>query len=277
MASPRELSTEEILEIIQQVADEVIRPRFRALATHEIAEKAPGDLVTVADRESEVRLTDILGRAYPDAVIIGEEATAEDPRLPGRLLGAAHGFTIDPVDGTKNFVHGKKDYAVMVGEVRDGRTVRSWIWQPEHQQAYVAVRGEGVTRNGVLLSRGAPGEDPTGWVGHSARTVVRQRPADAALGRITMSALCCGIDYPRMTTGETDFLVYGRPRPWDHVPGILMVEELGGSALLTNGSEYVPGVDGFGLVVGATPYVTAAVRTALGSRLGTRPTPTQAE
>lgn len=273
----RELSTDQVLEIIRHVADEVIRPRFRALATEEVFEKGPGDLVTVADRESEIRLTEILGHAYPHAVIIGEEATAANPALPEMLLGAAHGFTIDPVDGTKNFVNGKEDYAVMVGEVRDGRTVRAWIWQPEYGSAYVAERGAGVTHNGVQLRRRATSTDPTKWTGHSARTVVRQRPADAALGRITLSALCCGIDYPRMATGETDFLVYGRPRAWDHVPGILMVEELGGSALLTDGSPYVPGVDGFGMVVGATPQITTAVHAALGERLGTYPTPTQPE
>lgn len=273
----RELTTDQVLEIIQQVAEEVIRPRFRALSSDQIDEKAPGDLVTVADRESETALTEILGRAYPDAVIIGEEATAANPALPDMLLGAEHGFTIDPVDGTKNFVHGKEDYAVMVGEVRQGRTTRAWIWQPEYGRAYVAERGAGVTVNGTPLTRRPPAADPASWVGHSARVVVRQRPADAALGQITLSALCCGVDYPRMAVGETDFLVYGRPRPWDHVPGILMVEEQGGSALLTDGSAYVPGVDGFGMVVGATPEVTASVRTALGKRLGTVPTATQAE
>lgn len=277
MVAPRELSTDQVLEIIQQVADEVIRPRFRALTSDEIAEKGPGDLVTVADRESEVRLTEILSRAYPDALIIGEEATAANPGLPPHLLGAEHGFTIDPVDGTKNFVNGKEDYAVMVGEVRHGRTVRAWIWQPEYATAYVAVRGEGVTRNAEQITRPAPAADPADWRGRSARVVIRQREADAALPRISLSALCCGVDYPRMVTGQTDFLVYGRPRPWDHVPGILMVEELGGTALLTDGSTYLPGMDGFGMVVGASAALATSVRTALGPRLGTRPTPTQAE
>lgn len=275
--APRELSTAQVLEIIRTVADEVIRPRFRALTGDEIHEKGPGDLVTVADRESEIRLTEILGEAYPKALIVGEEATVTNPGLPGMLLGAEHGFTIDPVDGTKNFVHGRTDYAVMVGEVRDGRTVRAWIWQPEYGAAWVAERGGGVTHNGSRVNRPAPAADPTAWVGHSARIVVKERRADAALGRITTSALCCGVDYPRMAAGQTDFLVYGRPRPWDHVPGMLMVEELGGSAVLSDGSAYVPGLDGFGMVVGATPQVTAAVRDALGGRLATRPTPIQPE
>ncbi len=277
MANPRALSTQQILEIIQEVADEVIRPRFRALTPDEIAEKGPGDLVTIADRESEARLTDILAHAYPDALIVGEETTATHPDLPGRLLGADHGFTIDPVDGTKNFVRGVPDYAVMVGEVIGGETVRAWIWQPEYGQSFVAERGAGVEHNGAPATRPAPAQDSDHWRGHSARIGIRDRPADEVLGPITPSALCCGVDYPRMVTGESDFLVYGRPRPWDHVPGILMVTELGGAAEMSGGETFRPGMDGFGLVVGARPDLTDTVRVALGTRLATPPTPTQPE
>ena len=60
-----------------------------------------------------------------------------------RFLAADHAFTVDPVDGTKNFVNGSKDHAVMVAEVRGGEVVRGWIWQPQHETAYVAERGAG--------------------------------------------------------------------------------------------------------------------------------------
>ena len=63
-----------MLALLQDVAAEVIDPRFRDLADEEIAEKNPGDLVTIADREAEVRITEALTRAYPDAVVLGEEA-----------------------------------------------------------------------------------------------------------------------------------------------------------------------------------------------------------
>lgn len=273
----RELSTDKVLEIIQEVADEVIRPRFRSLDSDEIAEKGPGDLVTIADRESEERLTAILSGAYPDALIVGEEATASDPAIPHRLLGASHGWTIDPVDGTKNFVHGKRDYGVMVSEVIDGAAARAWIWQPEHQQAYVAERGAGVRHNGQPVTRRAPAPDSATWRGNSAREVIRSRPGDEVLAPIRPSALACAVDYPGMLVGDTDFLVYGRPRPWDHVPGILLVSELGGTAMMADGTPFEPGMDGFGLLVGISPQVTTTVREALGERLATRPSRHHAE
>ena len=78
MADVVTLSTEAVLELLQSVAAEVITPRFRSLSNAQIDEKKPGDLVTVADHEAEELITRALLDAYPEAVVLGEEAT------PGR-------------------------------------------------------------------------------------------------------------------------------------------------------------------------------------------------
>ena len=90
--------------------------------------------------------------------MLGEEATSRDPGLLDRFRAADHAFTIDPVDGTKNFVRGSPDHAVMVAEIRGGETVRSWIWQPQHRVAYVAERGGGAWRDGQRLTRPPVGD-----------------------------------------------------------------------------------------------------------------------
>ena len=69
-------------------------------ADGEVIEKNPGDLVTVADREAEVLITQALTASYPKAVVLGEEAFAADPGLMDSWLAAEHTFTVDPVDGT---------------------------------------------------------------------------------------------------------------------------------------------------------------------------------
>ena len=122
------VETDDVLTLLKEVAEEVINPRFRSLASAEIAEKNPGDLVTIADRESEELITAALQRAYPSALVLGEEAFAGDASLLDRFNAADHAFTVDPVDGTKNFVHGSVDHAVMVAELLSGEVVRSWIW-----------------------------------------------------------------------------------------------------------------------------------------------------
>ena len=147
------VDTQQVLELMKSVAAEVITPRFRSLADGEVMEKNPGDLVTIADQESEAILTRELSAAFPGAFILGEELTSIDPTTLDRYVAAEHAFTVDPVDGTKNFVHGSPDHAVMVSEVLRGETVRAWIWQPEHEVAWVAEKGGGVYRNGERIVR----------------------------------------------------------------------------------------------------------------------------
>ena len=233
------MQTDDVLKLLQDVAEEVIKPRFRALAAEEIAEKNPGDLVTVADREAEVRITEALLRAYPDALVLGEEASADDPGLMGRFHSAEHAFTVDPVDGTKNFVHGSPDHAVMVAELQGGEVVRSWIWQPQHEIAYVAERGAGAWENGRRLVRPPLGDDLRGVT--SRRTWVGR--AVGALRALDLTWVCCGVDYPKLVEGAADYALYRRAKPWDHAPGSLLLTEAGGFVGTFDGSPYRPRLD----------------------------------
>lgn len=236
------MDTDAVLALLQNVAAQVVTPRFRSLAEHQIDEKNPGDLVTVADREAEELLTRALHAAYPGCVVIGEEAVSADATVLDAIEGAEHLFTVDPVDGTKNFVNGSKDHAVMVAEVRRGITTRSWIWQPEHELAYVAERGAGATRNGELLPRrertaALPARELRGA---TSRWALRGE-SFGGLPPLVGSWVCCGVDYPMLAQGEVDFLLYAHKggHPWDHAPGALLLEETGGRVVaLADGRDY---------------------------------------
>ena len=229
------LSTEAVLTLLQDVAAELVTPRFRALADHHVSEKSPGSLVTIADHEAEVAITAALLAAYPDAVVLGEEAYEADPDLLEDYAAAEHAFTVDPVDGTRNFVHGSADHAVMVAEVIGGCTTRAWIWQPEHRTAWTAERGGGAFRDGERQRRG-PVPSAGDAVGSSSLRSLQGR----LRGRVRPSWFCCGVDYPRLVEGRTDFLVYKKSFPWDHAPGSLIVTESGGRVGYPDGSDYDP-------------------------------------
>ena len=230
------METDDVLTMLQQVAEQVINPRFRDLAAGEVMEKNPGDLVTVADHEAEVLITEALQRAYPEAFILGEEATAADATSLDRFRAAEHAFTVDPVDGTKNFVAGSPDHAVMVAELRGGDTVRSWIWQPQHEVAYVAERGAGAWRDGVRLTRPPVPDAPRGvtsrrsWLG---RTLDGLKPLE-------LTWVCCGVDYPHLVQGAADYVLYWHPMAWDHAPGALLLTESGGFLGTLDGLPYSP-------------------------------------
>ena len=246
------MNTQEILQLLQDVAEEVINPRFRTLTDDQVTEKNPGDLVTVADHEAEVRITEVLARAYPGALVLGEEANESDDSLLDRFRAADHAFTVDPVDGTKNFVSGSRDHAVMVAELRGGEVVRSWIWQPQHGTAYVAERGLGAWRNGERLVRPPVGELLRGvtsrrrWIG---------RALDG-LPPLELTWICCGVDYPKVVEGGADYVLYTGTKPWDHAPGSLILEESGAFLGTFEGDPYRPQTDPPAGLVGAADRAT---------------------
>lgn len=215
----------------------MIRPRFLALGSDDIDQKAPGDYVTVADREAEQLLSAELLARNPGCLIVGEEASFTDPKLRAGLDAAELAYTIDPVDGTANFVNGSKRYAVMIAETRRGEVTRAWIWQPETGRAYVAERGGGVRCNDRVLTR-RPGHHPP--IGGGARSSVREYDLGADFAEIVPSNNCAGFDYPQLLAGEVDFFVYRKPMPWDHLPGMLMLNELDGVVLAADGQAYGP-------------------------------------
>lgn len=250
-----------MLELLKEVAAEVITPRFRSLDSGEVSEKNPGDLVTIADHESEVLITRALQAAYPQALVLGEEAVAADPSLMTAFTEADHGFTVDPVDGTKNFVNGSPDHAVMVAEVRAGAVTRGWIWQPQHEVAYVAEAGAGAERNGARLVCG----DAEGSPYRTARWAWRGQEL-AGLGTLEMTWACCGVDYPRLIAGDAAALLYNRSMPWDHLPGGLILTEAGGRIGRADGAPWQPRALSGGLVAAGTPERFTAVVDALAAR-----------
>lgn len=247
--------TNDVSTMLREVAEEHIRPRFRALAEDEIIEKRPDDLVTIADREAERAIAERLQAADPRALIVGEEATFADPSILAGLPTAERAWLIDPVDGTRNFVNGHDHYAVMVAELRAGMPVRSWILHPEQGEMYVAERGAGVWKDGVRLKpieRKAPFDGAASrsrYLGKQGRDVKPIWPA----------AWCCGFDYTHILEGRTDFTIYRHAKPWDHIPGQLMLHEVGGIVYDADKVRYRVGAQPDGLVAVANEEVARAV------------------
>lgn len=252
------------MNLLQDVAEAVIEPRFRALVAGEVMEKKPGDLVTIADREAEVEITKALAAAYPDALMIGEEAVSADWAKLDALGEADHWFTIDPVDGTRNFVHGSVDYAVMVAEVRRTEVVRGWIWQPEYKLGYVAERGAG-TWCGDRRVQAAERNDAEPRGRTSRRSLIGTRVG--GLPPLELTWVSCGIDYPKLAENACDYLLYSGALPWDHAAGSLLVAEADGVTTYDDGKPYDPTTTRSPLIVAGSAGVSRTVLDVLGPSL----------
>jgi len=234
-------------ELMKEVAEREILPRWKHLATGEIISKAtptdPGDLVTVADREAEVFLTARLPALVPGSVVVGEEAVAQTPSVLDALQESAPVWLVDPIDGTKNFAAGSGPFGVMIALVQRGELLLSGIYLPLEQDLYLAERGAGATRNGQRFrARPTSSAVLTGTVykrlmPDAVRAALNERPESVVFAD---SPQCAASEYTAIARGERDFALYYRLHPWDHAPGVLILSEAGGVAEHPAGGHYSP-------------------------------------
>jgi histidinol-phosphatase len=103
--------------------------------------KDDGSPVTLADREAERVIRDLLSARFPDDGFVGEEQGEEHGRSGRRWI-------VDPIDGTRSFVHGVPLYGVMVALEEDGRPVLGVLHFPALNETVAAARGAGCRWNG---------------------------------------------------------------------------------------------------------------------------------
>jgi len=249
--------TGEVHALMSRVANKVVLPHYQSLAAHQIVEKSPGDLVTIADQESERMLAEGLAGILPEATIVGEEACHTDPSLTDRL-GDTLCWIIDPIDGTRNFAEGKPPFGLMIALAENGETKAGWIYDPLSQRLCHAALGQGAFVNGERISARPTGESPP--VAAISMIFMNQQQREhvktnlAPHYRLTDIPFCAAEQYPRLALGVNDVSVFERTLAWDHAAGALWLNEAGGRCARPDGSPYrVDEWDRKGMIAAASP------------------------
>ncbi|WP_225827552.1 inositol monophosphatase family protein [Streptomyces naphthomycinicus] len=234
----------DVEEAVRKAAEAEILPRFRSLAAHEVDQKSgPHDLVTDADRLAELRLTEHLGALLPGSVVVGEEAVHANPAVYEALQGDAPVWIVDPVDGTRQFVHGDDGFCTLVALAQRGVVIASWTYAAARGQFATAVRGQGAFLDGERLFAGppAPGRDLAVATSHPDYTTDEQKRALRALWTDGLAPRPCGsagLEYLAVARGESDAVAFSWEAAWDHAAGLLLVEEAGGTHLTLAGEPF---------------------------------------
>jgi len=97
--------------------------------------------VTIADREAEMAIRDILAKALPEAGIYGEEYGADDTSRDYLWL-------VDPLDGTKSFVRRTPFFSTQIALMHRGELVLGVSSAPVYGERMWAVRGRGAWLDG---------------------------------------------------------------------------------------------------------------------------------
>lgn len=111
-----------------------------------------GGPVTDADLAVNARLEALLRGARPDYGWLSEES----PPDPGRMA-ATRTFVIDPIDGTRAYIDGARDWSHSLAVVEAGETVAACVYLPERDLLYAASKGGGATRNGEAIAPSGAG------------------------------------------------------------------------------------------------------------------------
>lgn len=137
-----EPSLREILAFATDAAWQAGRMTLQYFQTGVAVErKADDSPVTVADRGAELRLREMIQARFPDDPILGEEHGETDGSSGRRWI-------VDPIDGTKSFVHGVPLYGVMIGVEIDGAPTVGVVNMPALNEMVCAAKGLGCTWNG---------------------------------------------------------------------------------------------------------------------------------
>lgn len=234
----------DVEEAVRQAAAAEILPRFRRLAAHEVDRKSgPHDLVTDADRLAERRLTKDLGALLPGSLVVGEEAVHADPASYEAIQGDTPVWIVDPVDGTRQFVHGDDGFCTLVALAHRGVLLASWTYAPARDQFATALRGRGAFLDGRRLFAGPPepGRDLAVATSHPDFTTDTQKRALRALWTDGLAPRPCGsagLEYLAVARGELDAVAFSWEAAWDHAAGLLLVEEAGGAHLTLTGEPF---------------------------------------
>ncbi|MDV3457842.1 inositol monophosphatase [Sphingomonas sp. HF-S4] len=248
---------EEVSALMRAVAADVVLPRYRTLAAGEVMTKSAGEVVTVVDREAELRLHDGLAALGLGARILGEEAAEADPALLDDV-GKGLVWLIDPLDGTANFASGRGPFGMMIALVDNGSPVAGWMLDPLTDRLCHAARGMGARCNGMLVRARATGSArPRAALGTHFLTADRRARVHARADQhldVVPVPRCAAESYPRLVFGQDDVALFQRILPWDHAAGALFVTEAGGKATHWDGTPWRVGGPGIGVLAAASPW-----------------------
>lgn len=180
--------------------------------------------VTEADLAVNAILTEKLRKARPDYGWLSEETEDTTERL-----SATHVFIVDPIDGTRAFIQGAKDWSHSLAIARDGQITAAAVYLPCRDQMFAAALGKGATLNGTPIKVSNTSD-------LNGATVLGAKPNFAdeywtdgtpPVERHFRSSLAYRLAL--VAQGRFDAMVTLRPAwEWDIAAGDLIVTEAGG-------------------------------------------------
>jgi myo-inositol-1(or 4)-monophosphatase len=217
-------------EDIARIAGRSALAFYGERATLAVIDKGVQDRVTEADRTIETEIRDFLTDRFPDDGFLGEEAGASHDALASKT-GI---WVVDPIDGTDCFVFGIPCWCISIAWVFEQRIIIGVVYDPIHDEMFVAAEGRGTTLNGQRISVADTTDAKSGLVGIGYSSRVSPDDLMRALRRLTdidgMFHRCGSGALSLAWVAAGRLIGYFEPHmnSWDCLAGLLLVREAGG-------------------------------------------------
>ena len=237
------------IEITAEAAKVAMR-HFRQVSRVET--KADDSPVTVADRETERRIRNLLSARFPGEPVFGEEM--------GRSGNDSRTWIIDPIDGTRSFIAGLPLFGMLLGFHDPGGTPVGAIRMPALGEVYAGAAGLGAWRNGepISASRCTALSQARLFINEGDKLALREPEVFGTLVRSAglrrMGADCYG--HALVAAGTVDAVVDFDLQPYDYLPVAAVVQAAGGIMTDWQGKPLTLDSDGRTLTA-ATPELHA--------------------
>ncbi|MFQ3598471.1 MAG: histidinol-phosphatase [Chloroherpetonaceae bacterium] len=203
--------------------------RQRSLKVETKRDKSP---VTEADKQAEKLIRTRLMKAFPKDGFLGEES-GEKPSKSGRR------WVIDPIDGTKSFIHGVPLYGNMIGLEAGGEVVVGVVNFPALNQIFYAEQGCGAFCNFQRLSVSSVKKFDDALLCATSEDYIfgaSNSPLDNLRGKTNLFRTwgdCYG--HCLVASGNADLMIDPKMNPWDIAALLPIVTEAGGMCFDYNG------------------------------------------
>ncbi len=182
--------------------------------------------VTKADIEAEKIIRKIISSKFPSHGFIGEELGNTNPN-------AKYQWTADPIDGTKSFVRGIKDWGTLLALLEDGKPIIGIYNSPATNEFFHCQKGKGAFLNGKRVHVSKIKDLKKSFIVHSSiNHFISANKVDniVKIAKIAQgkrgASDCNGINM--VLKGQADVNISGRGSIWDYAAPAILVEEAGG-------------------------------------------------
>lgn len=234
-------------------AGKIIIRASQDLKSIKISEKGKNDFVTETDQLAEEAILQVLQTAYPSHSILAEES--------GEHEGDEYQWIIDPLDGTRNFIHGVPHVAISMALLHKGRLEHALIYNPFLDELFTASRGQGARFNNyrirvsnhpamalALICTALPRNNLQCF---EQQMAVMNRIGHEITGLRMTGSAALGLAYTAM--GRYDLYWEMGLKSWDIAAGALIVREAGGIVTDIDGSENF--LDSGNIVAGSSKLI----------------------